>query len=79
MTLTEFIDAWIPPWFVVLVIYRWFNRGLIRLAGHYSTFLPKLLARGQGAASTILVIIALGFVPAIPARPATSAARSARS
>src|SRR6516165_1201976 len=49
----------IVPAVVVLVIYRW----LIRLAGHYTTFLQKLLARGQGAASTILVIIALGLMP----------------
>jgi len=53
----------IVPAVVGLVIYRWFIRRLIRLAGHYTTFLQKLLARGQGAASTILVIIALGLMP----------------
>jgi Mechanosensitive ion channel len=68
MTLAEFIDTWIPAWVIsaiamivpavaVLVIYHWFIGRLIRLAGRYSPFLQKLLARGQGTASTILVII----------------------
>jgi hypothetical protein len=89
MTLTEFIDTWIPAWVIsaivmivpavaVLVIYRLFIRRLIRLAGRYSPFLQKLLARGQGTASTILVIIALGL--ALPGRKLPSAGdRRARS
>jgi small-conductance mechanosensitive channel len=76
MTLTEFVDTRMPAWVIgaiimivpaalVLVAYLWFIRRLIRLAGRYSPFLQKLLARGQSATSTILVIIALGL--ALPA------------
>lgn len=76
MTLNEFIDTWVPPWVlgtiimivpavVVLAIYRWFIRRLIRTAGRRSPFFQRLLSRGQGAASTILVIIGLGL--ALPA------------
>src|SRR5260370_37474605 len=72
MTLTELIDTWIPPWIIgaiimivpavlVLAIYRWFTRRLIRLAGRFSRFLQMLLARGQRPASLIVVIIALGL------------------
>src|SRR5712675_1911730 len=71
MTLIASILSWIPPWIVgaaimivpaliVLVIYRWFTRRLIRLAGRYSPFLQRLLARGQGPASLILVIFVSG-------------------
>jgi hypothetical protein len=35
----------IVPAVAVLVIYRWFIRRLIRLAGRYSPFLQKLLAQ----------------------------------
>jgi len=50
---------------LVLAIYRWFTRRLIRLAGRFSPFLQALLARGQRPASMIVVIIALGL--ALPA------------
>jgi len=76
MSLIESTLAWIPPWIVgavimivsaavVLTIYRWFTRRLIRLAGRFSSFLETLLARGQRPASIIVVIIALGA--ALPA------------
>src|ERR1700730_14718708 len=86
MTLIASILSWIPPWIVgaaimivpaliVLVIYRWFTRRLIRLAGRFSPFLQRLLSRGQGPASVIVLIIALGS--ALPAadfpRPMTLA------
>jgi small-conductance mechanosensitive channel len=72
MTLIQSTLAWIPPWIVgaiimivaaavVLAIYRWFTRRLIRLAGRFSPFLERLLARGQGPASLIVVIFALGL------------------
>ena len=65
------ISAWVPPWLVglaimvaaaalVLFVYRWFSNRLIRLAARYSPFLEVLLRRGQGPASIILVILALG-------------------
>jgi small-conductance mechanosensitive channel len=71
MTFIHSISSWVPPWLigvitiivpaiVVLVIYRWFTRKLIRLAGRYSPFLQRLLARGQGPASLILVIFVSG-------------------
>jgi small-conductance mechanosensitive channel len=70
------ILSWIPPWvlgaiiiivpaLVVLAIYRWLTRRLIRLAGRYSPFLQRLLERGQGPASAFVVILALGA--ALPA------------
>jgi small-conductance mechanosensitive channel len=71
MTVIDSIWSWVPPWLigvitmivpviVVLVVYRWFTRRLIRLAGRYSPFLQRLLARGQGPASLILVIFVSG-------------------
>ncbi len=71
MAWIDSISSWVPPWIigavimvmpamVALVIYRWFIRRLIRLAGRYSPFLQKLLARGQGPASVILVIVIAG-------------------
>jgi small-conductance mechanosensitive channel len=71
MRLIESI-SWIPHWvigatlmivpaIVALMIYRWFTRRLIRLAGRYSPFLQKLLARGQGPASAIVVIVVSGL------------------
>ncbi|HEX3416793.1 MAG TPA: mechanosensitive ion channel family protein, partial [Stellaceae bacterium] len=71
MTFIHSISSWVPPWLigvitmivpviVALVIYRWFVRRLIRLAGRYSPFLQKLLSRGQGPASLILVIVVSG-------------------
>ncbi len=76
MTVIDATLSWIPPWIigaiimivsavVVLAIYRWFTRRLIRLAGRFSPFLQVLLARGQHPASMIVVIIALGL--ALPA------------
>ena len=71
MTFIHSISSWVPPWLIgivtmiapaiiVLVVYRWFTRRLIRLAGRYSPFLQRLLARGQGPASLILVIVVSG-------------------
>jgi small-conductance mechanosensitive channel len=66
----------IPPWVlgaiimivpavVVLAVYRWLTRWLIRVAGRHSPFLQRLLERGQGPASAFVVIFALGA--ALPA------------
>ena len=71
MTFIHSISSWVPPWLIgvitmivptliVLLVYRWFTRRLIRLAGRYSPFLQRLLARGQGPASLLLVIIVSG-------------------
>jgi small-conductance mechanosensitive channel len=71
MTFIHSISSWVPHWLigvitmivpviVALVVYRWFIRRLIRLAGRYSQFLQKLLSRGQGPASVILVIVVSG-------------------
>jgi len=71
MTFIHSISAWVPPWLIgvitmvvptllVLAVYRWFTRRLIRLAGRYSPFLQRLLARGQGPVSVILVIVVCG-------------------
>jgi small-conductance mechanosensitive channel len=71
MTFIDSISSWVPPWIigvitmivpviVALVIYRWFVRRLIRLAGRYSPFLQKLLSRGQAPASLLLVIVVSG-------------------
>lgn len=70
------IHEWVPHWvigmvimivpaLIVLSIYRWFTRRLIRLAGRFSPFLQTLLARGQGPASTFVVVLVLGA--ALPA------------
>ena len=72
MTFIHSISSWVPPWLigvitmivpviVVLLIYRWFIRRLIRLAGRYSPFLMTLLSRGQGPVSVILVIVVSGI------------------
>jgi small-conductance mechanosensitive channel len=55
----------IVPALVVLAVYRWFTRRLIRLAGRHSPFLQRLLERGQGPASAFLIVFALGA--ALPA------------
>ena len=71
MTWIDAISSWVPHWIIgviiivvpaiiALVVYRWFIRRLIRLAGRYSPFLKTLLARGQGPASVILVIVVAG-------------------
>ena len=76
MTLIDSMLSWIPPWIigaiimvvpaiVALAAYRWFTRRLIHLAGRYSSFLQQLLARGQGPASAIIVIMVAGL--ALPA------------
>jgi small-conductance mechanosensitive channel len=73
MAFLNSILSWVPHWvvglvtmvvpaLVVLFIYRWFIRRLIRLAGRYSQFLQKLLARGQGPASAIIVIVVSGLM-----------------
>jgi small-conductance mechanosensitive channel len=67
---------WIPAWvlgavvmivpaLIVLTLYRWFTRRLIRLTGRFSPFLQTLLERGQGPASGFVVVLALGA--ALPA------------
>jgi len=72
MNSTDSILSWIPYWIIgtiivmvpaliALAIYRWFTRRLIGLAGRYSPFLKTLLARGQGPASAIVVIIVAGL------------------
>ena len=71
MALIDSVLSWIPHWVIGAIIimvpaivslaaYRWFNRQLIRLAGRYSSFLQQLLARGQGPAGIIIVIIVAG-------------------
>jgi small-conductance mechanosensitive channel len=71
MTLIKSMLDWIPHWIIGAVIiivpaiaavatYRWFTRRLIRLAGRYSSFLQQLLARGQGPASAVVLIIVAG-------------------
>jgi small-conductance mechanosensitive channel len=50
---------------VVLGVYRWLTRWLIRLAGRRSPFLQQLLQRGQGPASAVVMIFPLGA--ALPA------------
>jgi small-conductance mechanosensitive channel len=66
---------WIPHWvvglvimivpmLVVLTVYSWFTRRLIRLAGRYSPFLQRLLERGQAPVSVIIAIFVLG--PSLP-------------
>jgi small-conductance mechanosensitive channel len=73
MAVLNSILSWVPHWvvglvtmivpaFLALIIYRWFTRRLIRLAGRYSPFLQKLLARGQGPASAIIVIVVSGLM-----------------
>src|SRR5260370_20362300 len=75
MTFIDSISSWVPPWLigvitmivpviVALVIYRWFIRRLIRLAGRYSPVLQKLLARRQGPVSLILLVVVAGAAPA---------------
>jgi small-conductance mechanosensitive channel len=51
----------VVPAMIALAVYRWFIRRLIRLAGRYSPFLQKLLSRGQGPVSVILVIVVSGI------------------
>ena len=71
MAFIDSILSWVPPWLIgviamvvpaliALLLYRWFNRRLIRLAGRYSPFLKTLLTRGQGPAGVIIVIVVSG-------------------
>jgi small-conductance mechanosensitive channel len=66
------VPSWVPGALVMIVtalvvlgIYRWLTRWLIRLAGRRSPFLQRLLQRGQGPASAFVIIFALGT--ALPA------------
>jgi small-conductance mechanosensitive channel len=72
MRLIDSVLSWVPHWLIgtiimvvpaiiALAVYRWFNRRLIRLAGRYSPFLQTLLARGQGPASALVVIVVAGL------------------
>jgi small-conductance mechanosensitive channel len=80
MTLIESTLSLIPSWIIgaiimivpaaaVLAVYRWFTRRLIRLAGRVNPFLQKLMARGQGPASAIVVIVALGLALPVASLP----------
>jgi small-conductance mechanosensitive channel len=71
MTWIDSILSWIPGWIIgavtiivpaiiVLAVSRWLIRRLIRLAGRWSPFLQKLLSRGQGPVSVILVVVVSG-------------------
>jgi len=55
----------IVPMLIVLAIYRRLTRWLIGFAGRKSAFLQQLLQRGHAAASSLVVIFALGA--ALPA------------
>ncbi|HYZ42490.1 MAG TPA: mechanosensitive ion channel domain-containing protein [Stellaceae bacterium] len=72
MSVIDSVLSWIPHWIIgaitmivpaliALAVYRWFTRGLIRLAGRYSPFLETLLTRGQAPASVIIVVIVAGL------------------
>lgn len=72
MTWIHSISSWVPAWIVgavtiivpamiVLALSRWIIRRLMRLAGRYSPFLQRLLARSQGAVSLILVTVVSGI------------------
>lgn len=68
----EFFDTWIPAWAVstailvlpallVLVVYRWLTRQLIRLAGRFSATLQTLLMRARMPVMMIVIIITLSL------------------
>jgi small-conductance mechanosensitive channel len=72
MTWIHSISSWAPAWLVgvvtiivpaliVLVLSRWIIRRLMRLAGRFSPFLQRLLARSQGPVSLMLVTIVSGI------------------
>src|SRR5260370_1401651 len=90
MTFIDSISSWVPPWLigvitmivpviVALVIYRWFIRRLIRLAGRYSPFLQKLLARRRGPESPILIGVVAGAARAAPNFPCDVTAPNGRA
>ncbi len=71
MTWMHSISSWVPAWLIgavtiivpaiiVLALSRWIIHRLIRLAGRYSPFLQRLLARSQGPVSLMLVTIVSG-------------------
>jgi len=81
MTYIASISSWVPNWIIgavamvvpaaiALLVYRWFTRRLIRLAGRYSPFLQRLLARSQGPISVIIVVVVAGIGLAGAAFPA---------
>ena len=72
MTWIHSISSWAPAWLVgavtivvpamiVLALSRWIIHRLMRLAGRYSPFLQRLLARSQGPVSLILVTVVSGI------------------
>jgi small-conductance mechanosensitive channel len=72
MTWIHSISSWVPAWIVgavtiivpamiVLALSRWIIHRLMRLAGRYSPFLQRLLARSQGPVSLILVTVVSGI------------------
>lgn len=72
----EFFDTWIPQWAVssfilvapallVLIVYRWLIRLMIRLAGRASAALQTLLMRARTPVMILLLLAALSL--ALPA------------
>src|SRR5215472_6695159 len=72
MTWIHSISSWVPSWVVgaativvpaiiVLALSRWIIHRLMRVAGGYSPFLARLLARSQGPVSLILVTVVAGI------------------
>ncbi len=72
----EVVLSWLPHWLVgaaimvvpallALGVYRWFVRRLTHLAARWQPFAGTLLARAQGPASVLVVIVALAI--ALPA------------
>jgi small-conductance mechanosensitive channel len=66
--ISSLVPAWIVgtativvPAIIVLALSRWIIHRLMRLAGRYSLFLQRLLARSQGPVSLILVTIVSGI------------------
>jgi len=45
---------------LALLVYRWFNRRLIRLAGRYSPFLKTFVDARSGSGSVIIVVLVMG-------------------
>jgi len=72
MTWIHSISSWVPAWLVgaativipviiVLALSRWIIHRLMRVAGRYSPFLPRLLSRSQGPVNLILVTVVAGI------------------
>jgi len=51
----------VVPAIIVLALSRWIIHRLMRVAGRYSPFLARLLARSQGPVSLILVTVVAGI------------------